>query len=65
MYWSLRTTLVTRFEEIEPFDRAFSAWFLGAPVLPPARMRVAELGPGREADGRPLVGNEDDEVLRL
>jgi uncharacterized protein len=59
MYWSLRATLVTRFEEIEPFDRAFNAWFLGAPVVPPTRMRVARLGrgrPGRRAD--PIRGAE-------
>ena len=44
VYWSLRTTLVTRYEEIEPFDRAFNAWFLGAPVVPPTRVRsVARL----------------------
>lgn len=47
VYWSLRATLVTRFEEIEPFDRAFNAWFLRAPVLPPARMRSARLPRGR------------------
>ena len=41
VYWSLRTTLVTRFEEIEPFDRAFNAWFLGTPVFPPTRVRDA------------------------
>ncbi len=40
VYWSLRTTLVTRFEEIEPFDRAFNAWFLRAPVVPPTRIRT-------------------------
>ena len=37
VYWALRTTLVTRREELEPFDRAFSAWFLRAPVRPPLR----------------------------
>ena len=37
VYWALRTTLVTRREELEPFDRAFSAWFLRAPVHPPLR----------------------------
>jgi uncharacterized protein with von Willebrand factor type A (vWA) domain len=39
LYWTLRTTLVARREELEPFDRAFRAWFLGAPVVPPARPR--------------------------
>ena len=39
VYWSLRTTLVARFEELDPFDRAFSAWFLRSPVVPPTRLR--------------------------
>ena len=38
LYWTLRTTLVARREEIEPFDRAFAAWFL-APVPAPAASR--------------------------
>jgi len=37
VYWTLRTTLVSRVEEIEPFDRAFRAWFLRAPIAPPRR----------------------------
>jgi uncharacterized protein len=61
VYWSLRTTLVTRFEEIEPFDRAFNAWFLRAPVTPPARIRATQL-PGARALGRgdPIRGGEQD-----
>jgi uncharacterized protein with von Willebrand factor type A (vWA) domain len=35
VYWTLRTTLVARREDLDPFDRAFDAWFLrrigGAP----------------------------------
>ena len=31
VYWTLRTTLVSRAEDIESFDRAFAAWFLRAP----------------------------------
>jgi uncharacterized protein with von Willebrand factor type A (vWA) domain len=59
VYWSLRTTMVARFEEIEPFDRAFNAWFLRVPVLPPARLRSARLPPARKA-GRadPVRGGE-------
>ena len=38
VYWSLRTTLVSRREELELFDRAFHAWFLRAPVKPPLRV---------------------------
>jgi uncharacterized protein len=37
VYWTLRTTLVARREEIEPFDRAFRAWFLRTAFSPPAR----------------------------
>jgi uncharacterized protein with von Willebrand factor type A (vWA) domain len=37
VYWTLRTTLVARREEIEPFDRAFQAWFLRTPSHPPRR----------------------------
>ncbi len=38
VYWTLRSTLVTRHDEIEPFDRAFKAWFLRAPVSPLRRV---------------------------
>ena len=69
VYWVLRTTLVTRFEEIEPFDRAFNAWFLGAPVVPPTRVRVAKLGrsrPGGRADPIRAGDRETDpQVLEL
>jgi uncharacterized protein with von Willebrand factor type A (vWA) domain len=41
VYFALRQTLVARREELELFDRAFSAWFLRAPVLPPVRTRTA------------------------
>ena len=37
MYFSLRQTLVSRRDELAIFDRAFEAWFLREPVLPPAR----------------------------
>jgi len=51
VYWTLRTTLVTRREELEPFDRAFDAWFLGRPVRPPRRQgedpRAAQRGAQR------------------
>ena len=45
VYWTLRATLVSRMEEIEPFDRAFRAWFLRAPVAPPRRSEA----PGEQA----------------
>ena len=41
VYFSLRQTLVSRHDELELFDRAYAAWFLRAPVLPPVRQRSA------------------------
>jgi uncharacterized protein with von Willebrand factor type A (vWA) domain len=79
VYWTLRTTLVTRVEEIEPFDRAFRAWFERAPVVPPLRVaarldrRQAARGARSEAprtsaaperDGELEIGFSADEVLR-
>jgi uncharacterized protein with von Willebrand factor type A (vWA) domain len=40
VYWTLRTTLVARREDLEPFDRAFDAWFLRRAVRVPARREV-------------------------
>jgi uncharacterized protein with von Willebrand factor type A (vWA) domain len=40
VYWTLRTTLVARREDLEPFDRAFEAWFLRRAVRVPARRDV-------------------------
>jgi uncharacterized protein with von Willebrand factor type A (vWA) domain len=40
VYWTLRTTLVARREDLEPFDRAFEAWFLRRSVRVPARRDV-------------------------
>jgi uncharacterized protein with von Willebrand factor type A (vWA) domain len=34
VYWTLRSNLVTRRDEIDVFDRAFRAWFLRAPLRP-------------------------------
>ena len=39
VYFALRQTLVSRQDELDLFDRAFGAWFLRAPVLPPVRSR--------------------------
>ena len=41
VYFSLRQTLVSRHDELDLFDRAYGAWFLRAPVLPPVRQRTA------------------------
>jgi uncharacterized protein len=76
VYWTLRQTLVSRREDIELFDRAFHAWFLGAAVQPRAaakaqsphgeRRRGAPPGPGPELDGgETSLGTwSDDELLR-
>jgi uncharacterized protein with von Willebrand factor type A (vWA) domain len=40
VYWTLRTTLVARREDLEPFDRAFDAWFLRRAVRGPMRREV-------------------------
>lgn len=57
VYWALRTTLVARREDLEPFDLAFNAWFLRAPVIPPSRVRVASRQRGRASGhGDPVRG---------
>jgi uncharacterized protein len=62
VYWTLRTTIVSRREELEAFDSAFHAWFLGIgrkpelrPVAPPPqrgeRRRGGVPSAGPEVDG--------------
>ncbi len=80
VYWTLRTTLVARREELEPFDLAFRAWFLRARFRPPPRepdpretrpgaQRVRRdarrLEDGATAAGQPeTIGYSAHEVLR-
>ena len=78
VYFSLRQTLVSRHDELSVFDRAFEAWFLRTPVLPPERMRPPEqvlrvvqpsaegaYEDGHDADDEPLeLGASGDELLR-
>jgi uncharacterized protein with von Willebrand factor type A (vWA) domain len=80
VYWTLRVTLVARREDIEPFDRAFDAWFLRQGSRPPrrdrddprslqrqARRTRLDSSPGAAppADGEPeSVGHSAHEVLR-
>jgi uncharacterized protein len=47
VYWALRTTLVSRAEDLESFDRAFAAWFLRSPSRPPYRGAAAAERPPR------------------
>jgi uncharacterized protein len=47
VYWTLRATLVSRAEDLESFDKAFAAWFLGSPSRPPYRSGSSEQQPPR------------------
>jgi uncharacterized protein with von Willebrand factor type A (vWA) domain len=77
VYWTLRTTIVSRREELEAFESAFHAWFLGLgrkpqlrPVAPPPkrgeRRRAGVPGAGPEVDGGEveLGAWSQEEVLR-
>ncbi len=52
VYWTLRQTLVSRMEDLEAFDRAFSAWFLRAPELAPPRVPEQARAQGARAGSR-------------
>ena len=64
VYFALRQTLVSRHDELDLFDRAFNAWFLRAPVLPPVRTApgpVAQQTVGQSlSDG---AGSEQDDEM--
>jgi uncharacterized protein len=80
VYWTLRTTLVARREELDLFDRAFDAWFLRQAIRPPSRRdddprqaprraqrvrRDAQAGQDAPADREPEeIGTSAHEVLR-
>jgi uncharacterized protein with von Willebrand factor type A (vWA) domain len=79
VYWTLRQTLVSRREDLNAFDRAFSAWFLRvaetAARRPVERARPRQAverrkggapGAGPELDGGEAEtgGWSDDELLR-
>ena len=64
VYFSLRQTLVSRHDELDLFDRAYSAWFLRAPVLPPVRQRSSAqtlTRVGESTVDRLRAGEPDDE----
>jgi uncharacterized protein with von Willebrand factor type A (vWA) domain len=70
VYWTLRTTLVSRAEELESFDRAFAAWFLRLPSRPPYRGTLPVDKPPRlsERTRTDRTGNDDrpgDEVTEI
>jgi len=65
VYFSLRQTLVSRHDELDLFDRAYSAWFLRAPVLPPVRQRTAAetvTRVGESPSDRLRAGEPDDQA---
>src|SRR6185369_16028924 len=64
VYFALRQTLVSRHDELELFDRAFNAWFLRAPVLPPLRSVQAPQAQERlgESLSEPGGGEPDEEL---
>jgi uncharacterized protein with von Willebrand factor type A (vWA) domain len=43
VYFALRQTLVSRQDELDLFDRAFTAWFMRAPVMPLERRPTVEI----------------------
>ena len=64
VYFTLRQTLVARQDELDLFDRAFRAWFLRAPVLPPVRTtdRPAEQQKMGESLSDASGGEQDEEM---
>ncbi len=59
VYFALRQTLVSRRDELDLFDRAFNAWFLRAPVLPP--VRTASSPVAQQTTGESLSDGADSE----
>jgi uncharacterized protein len=67
VYFTLRQTLVSRHDELELFDRAFTAWFLRGPVAPLVRekqerrlaSRVARDTLEASRDGEDVVDDGD------
>jgi uncharacterized protein len=79
VYWTLRQTLVSRWEDLHVFDAAFAAWFLRAPTAPVFRhgtettsLRLLRRGAetkrsdeGSEAgEDRSSLGFSPEELLR-
>ena len=64
VFFALRQTFVSRRDELELFDRAFSAWFLRAPVLPPVRQKSMveqAVKVGESPVDRLRLGDEEEE----
>jgi hypothetical protein len=59
VYWTLRQTLASCREDLEPFDRAFASWFDGVGVEAPPRPRAPEAAPpGSSRRARQTAGSE-------
>jgi uncharacterized protein len=79
VYWTLRQTLVSRWEDLDTFDAAFRAWFLRAPAAPVFRhgteatslrllrrskdVRQSD-GDGQTGQDRSSLGFSPEEALR-
>lgn len=79
VYWTLRQTLVSRWDDLDTFDAAFRAWFLRAPAAPVFRhatettsLRLLRRGAeakrsdeaGEAGDDRSSLGSSPEEALR-
>lgn len=78
VYWTLRQTLVSRFEDLELFDRAFAAWFdrAGVPgqdrpddteevhLVATSTQLTADAGDDEDDDESGSAGWSADELLR-
>jgi hypothetical protein len=80
VYWTLRQTLVSRWEDLDAFDAAFRAWFLRAPTAPVFRhttettsLRLLRRSPqtsrsddesGEAGEDRSTLGFSPEELLR-
>jgi uncharacterized protein len=62
VYYTLRQTLVSRHDELELFDRAFTAWFLRGPVAPLVRQRDQRRFASRVARDTLESGRDDEEL---
>jgi uncharacterized protein with von Willebrand factor type A (vWA) domain len=61
VYWTLRTTLVSRPEDLSSFDRAFAAWFLRDPSAPLYRGSKPAERVGRTQHKARTDGHGEDE----
>jgi uncharacterized protein with von Willebrand factor type A (vWA) domain len=60
VYFALRQTLVARQDELDLFDRAFHAWFLRAPLVPPHRLVKPVPQLQRLGDAAPEKGGDEE-----